>query len=170
MANELIAQVSPRDMEPLNGPLRQTNVVQIASTVGLRVPKSDTNGYTFPLIFPGSLTMGTGITVKFLLVDDGNDSADLGSVAVFGVTAKKIASGSDTFAIATSGGTEQTANVTLSSTAGVAVIGTITVANAALDSAGVGDVAFLRFRRIGSNTSDTCNGPVVVPLVYVYNT
>lgn len=170
MASELIAQFGPRSLEHLNGPLRQTDVVQVANMVGLRVAKSDTSGYTTPLIFPGSLTMGTGITVKFLVVDDGNSASDLGKVAVFGVTVKKIVSGSDTFVIATAGGTEQTTSVTLDATAGEAVVGTIAVANADLDSAGVGDVAFLRFRRIGTSTSDTCNGPVVVPLVYVYNT
>src|SRR5262245_44670312 len=166
MATELVDQVKPKDLMPLNGIPSFPRL--IASNSGPAVPlrKGDTNGYSFLLTIPANLTIATGLTFKLDTVDDGKDAGDLGKVIVRGVTWRKVASGTDNLDIATGAGTEQTSNVTMNATSGVVVTTSIAVANANLGSAGAGDRVEVRVRRIGTSASDTCNGQALLCGVY----
>lgn len=171
MATEFVESLRVADLTPLSGNYGDNSTVQVGSLRGRRLLKSDTKGYAGSLVIPANLTMGTGLTFKALLVDDGKNAADLGLVVRLGFTVKKIAPGTDTLDIAVSAGTEQTVDVTLNATAGVAVAATLAIAAANLDSAAVGDRVLVRIRRVGTASQDTCLGEVMLAdPVYVFNT
>lgn len=170
MANEAVFHIRPRDLCRLNGPIDDFDAAYSNDHAGVRLAKGDTRGYTYIGTIPANLTMGTGMTFSFVTSDDGKLAADLGKAVVLGITVKKLASGSDTLEIATSAGTEQTLTITNDSTSGEVVLSTKAIANANLDSAGVGDTVLIRIRRLGANSSDTAFGPLLLHDVYVFNT
>lgn len=137
----------------------------------LALPKNKAAA-TFDLLFkiPGNATLTTGLKVEVLLVDDGSRASDLSKVVRLGAAAKKIVAGTDTLDLSTGAGTEATADVTLDETTGVPVLGTISIANANLDSAAAGDWIGIRFRRIADHANDTATGRVLCsgPAVYAY--
>jgi hypothetical protein len=147
-------------------------LVAIAGSIrGLAFPKNAITAppvYTDVIKIPGNATLTTGVKFDLVCTDDGKNANDLGLVAVLGVTVKKLVSGTDTFDVTASGGAEVTANVTLAATTNVATILTISVPTASLDSAAAGDTIVVRFRRVGSNASDTLKGRVVVASITAY--
>jgi hypothetical protein len=170
MANEFVAVLRPKDFLPLNGSLGDSNVGIRGSNAGLRLLKSDAQGFTTVGVINAEHTVSTGVTLSLGVVDDGTDADDLGKVVRLGVTVKKLVSGSDTLDIATNAGTEQTVDVTLDATAGEIVLGSLAIANANLDSTGAGDTFMMRVRRVGSASQDTCRGTALLTHVYVRNT
>lgn len=137
---------------------------------GLPLPKLADQGYVCVSNIPGSLTVGTGLTLKVLLVDDGKSAHDLGKVVRIGITPKRLVGGADTFDLDTNAATETTVDVTLDATSGECVVGTATIANAALDSLLVNYLFGLRVRRIGNHANDTCQGRVILMCITISNT
>lgn len=171
MANEYVDLIRPRDLVRLNGSPVTSNDLEVSgSGAGVRLLKSDAAGFSFVTVIPGSLTVGTGVTLSLGVTDDGADAADLGKVVRLGVTVKKLASGSDSLAIGTGAGTEQTVDVMLDATSGEITLGALAIANANLDSAGAGDTALVRVRRIGTHANDTCQGTALLTHVAIKNT
>jgi hypothetical protein len=169
--NEMVAVLRPRDFYRLNGGYPDDScLVQRGSVAGLRLLKSDTQGFTAVTAINAEHTMGTGLTLSIGVLDDGTDAADLGRVVRLGVTVKTLATGADTLDIATSAATEQTVDVTLDATAGEIVLASLAIANANLDSAAVGSTILIRVRRIGAASQDTCQGTAVLTHVYIRNT
>ena len=166
MANELIASWGPADLR------RNTSVGYDSrlsrSQVGdgafdaIAFPKNDNIACLDVVRIPGNATLTTGIKVDLVCIDDGKEAFDLGKDAKFAVTVKKLVSGTDTLDVTASGGTETAGTVTLAATSGVVKTLTISVPNAALDSAAAGDTIAIRFRRLGSDAADTLQGRVLV--------
>ena len=172
MANEMIAVLRPKDFFRLNGEPSQNpySLTPGGDMGGLRLLKSDSKGFTAVCVINAEHTVGTGITLKIGVTDDGADSDDLGKVIRLGITVKKLASGTDDFDIDSAAGTEQTVDITLDATSGQVVEGAKAIANANLDSAGAGDTFLMRVRRIGDASQDTCQGTAVLTHVYIRNT
>lgn len=188
MASELVASLGPLDFQ------RETDLGNDPSVVvclspgegnpggspagdirGLSLPKYvrgslTAYGYTTAFRIPGNLTMGTGLTFKIYVSDDGQNAIDLGTVIVLGVTLKRLAANA-TLDVDTGGATEQTVNITLSSTSAGVAIGSLAIASANLPtSLAVGDLVLMRIRRVGTSTSDTCPGRALCYRVEVQNT
>lgn len=171
MAAEVAAFVLDLQRETSAGNDPSINVFPCGTVRCHSLPKNKAAA-TFDLLFkiPGNATLTTGLKVEVLLTDDGSRASDLGKVVRLGAAAKKIVGGTDNLDLSTGAGTEATADVTLNSTSGVAVIGTISITNANLDSAAAGDWIGIRFRRIADHANDTATGRVVCsgPAVYAY--
>lgn len=189
MAGELIAQLDPgawfRETSVGYEPTFMTTIVGAQSVAAGGSPGgnmraltankfsvSGVNAEYYNTIFeiPTSLTIATGITVKLRVVDDGKNSADLGLVVKFGITAFNVDSASFKDDFSAAGGTEQTGTVTLSSTSGIPATLSIAIANAQLASAGAGNAVALRLRRLGTDAADTCPNRVCVLFGHVKNT
>jgi hypothetical protein len=170
MANEFIDILRPKDFYRANGSMHDDGLAVTGSVAALRLAKSDTAGFFAVCNVPGSLTQGTGHTYVLHVCDDGADASDLGKVVRLGITVKELLTGADTLAIGTSGATEVAVDVTLDATTGELVVSSNAIANASLDSIGVGDSFLLRIRRIGTHANDTCQGPVLLTHVVVKNT
>ncbi len=168
MANEYEASLRPRDFWRTNGPITTNDVGPSGAVAGLRLLKSDLTGYT--AVFRATSTaIGTGLTVKILIVDDGKDSNDLGKVVRLGAAVKLIASGTDD--LTTTGiGTEVEASGTLDATSGQAVEVSIALTAAEADSIAALGWGMLRIRRIGTAATDTCKGTALLLAVEVINT
>jgi hypothetical protein len=135
---------------------------------GYSFPRNANQGFTAFLKIPGNATLTTGVKVDLLVTDDGSDPSDLGKAAVFGVSVKKITSGTSTADPTASAGTEQKATVTLNGTSGVFVVGTVTIAAANLNSAAAGDWIAVRIRRIATDAADLLTGRVLVAGIAAY--
>jgi hypothetical protein len=170
VANEFVDVLRPRDLFRENGLPDEIALVQTGDLFGVSMRKIATEGYTAVSRIPGSLTVGTGLTFEAMIVDDGVNSADLGKVVRLGITVKKLVGGTDDGDLDSGAATEATADVTLDATTGQVVIGSIAIANAALDSVGAGDAFAVRLRRIGTHANDTCQGRVVLLGLQVKNT
>lgn len=170
MANEFIQVLRPLDLIPLQGSERDAQLVTSGTARGRRLLKSDDDGFSAIVVPPAENTQGTGWTLSIGVVDDGADSDDLGKVVRLGVTVKLLATGADTLVVTTAGSAEATVDVTLDATSGEIVLAALAIANAALDSVGVGNTALVRIRRIGSHANDTCKGTAILTHVYIRNT
>jgi hypothetical protein len=172
MALEFVDMLRPRDFYRENsaGYSTEFTFAPTGDVGGLPLPKFADQGYTAISNIPGSLTVSTGLTLKIALVDDGTSAHDLGKVVRVGITPRRVVSGADKLDLDADAATETTADVTLDATTGEVVIGTITIANAALDSTVVNNMFALRVRRIGSHANDTCQGRVVFLGLVVSNT
>jgi hypothetical protein len=150
----------------------QMQVLPNGTARGIAFPKITTGnftalGYVGIFTIAPSFTMTTGITIYVNSTDDGTIAADLGNTWVLGVTAMKVTAHNTTFG----GGTEVTSTVTNSGTSGVLVQTAVALANASLNGAGAGDTIALRFRRVGSSTSDLVLGRVLItPSILVTDT
>src|SRR4051812_18502242 len=122
---------------------------------GLPCPKLATVAYNAISRIPGSLTVGTGLTFTVYVSDDGSTASDLGLVVRYGITVKRIVSGTDTLDLDTGAATEATTDITLAATTGIVKTGSIAIANAALDSVVTGNHFAVRVRRIGTHANDT---------------
>jgi hypothetical protein len=153
-----------------------TSGVPAGDIRGLSLPKYKTSGqqaygYTATFRIPANLTMGTGLTFKVYLTDDGSNSVDLGKNISFGITLKRLAANA-TDDVDVSAAAEVITACTLSSgTAGVSIT-SIAIATASLPtSTAVGDLLLIRVRRKGSDsTNDTCSGRVILLRVEAQNT
>jgi hypothetical protein len=170
MSAELVAQCPPRvwDRQSAAGYTASNNAVQVSDMVGLRLNKLATDGYVTTFQIPGNLTVGTGITFYFEVVDNGEFSSDPGLVLQLGVTVLLLGSGDQP--LFSTGGTEQTVNITTQSTAGNITQATLAVANANLDSAVAGSLIAVRVRRIGTAAADTMQGSAILLTCTVKNT
>lgn len=172
MANAVgkIASFSPIEVLRGNGPVEMIDLGPSKSVYGLRALKGDEKGWYRVLRIPDEYIVGTGYTLRLLVTDDGKDTNDLGKVAVFGFNVKLIASGTDNLDFATGAGTETTGTVTLNATSQVCVELALAITKANADGADAGGWALVRFRRIGSNASDTCRGTVLIVGSHLENT
>lgn len=140
---------------------------------GLSLRDIDTDAYDFFLTIPTDATVGTGLTFRLFLCDDGDaltpPVASFATIQI-GLTVKKIVSGTDTSDMSTAAGAEKTSDIALSTTAKVMTVSDFAVANADLDSAGAGDNVMIRLRRIGSAATDTFRGRAVLAHLTVFNT
>jgi hypothetical protein len=173
MAAELVADLNIGNAykETAVGYNPWARAVALGDMCGLRLHKTDANGYVWTFTIPGSLTMATGLTLTFTtcLQDVPDFAADVGKVVRLGVTFKRLADG-ETTDIDTAAATEQTKDITLDATAGKVDVATLAVAAANLDSAVVGDRVAVRVRRIGSHANDTAQGSIVLLGIGVANT
>src|SRR5262245_61891573 len=161
MANEFVAELRPIDFfrEASAGYNPWSSSMLSGDLRGLRLNKIDTCAYNAVFVIPGSLTMATGLTLTFMVVNcEPPEYADeLGKVLRLGVTFKRMADAESTD-IDTGAATEQTKDITLDATAGNVDVSTLAVGTANLDSAVVGDAVAVRIRRIGSASQDTLKG------------
>lgn len=113
---------------------------------------------------PAAVALGTGLTFKLIVCDDGTNSADLGLVARLTVTPFNLsASGAlIDWSVSGSKGTATSGNVTLSSTSGNPVILSIAIVAANLASLAATDILGVRINRAGTNSADTCNGSIIL--------
>ena len=153
--------VAPQRFVTENGSLTMSPLRVVGGVAGFAMAKQDNSGFQFTTRVPTNGTpLSTGLTFQVLLVDDPNNS-DPGKVARFGVTVKKLASGTDDLT-QTGAGTETAGNATMNATSGVVTALSLAVTTANADSPSAGDLLLVRIRRIGSNAADTHRG---VPLV-----
>jgi len=181
MSSELVASLGPNDFirESSLGNDTSVQVINPYGTAGdlrgislpkLTNPNIAVKGYIASFRIPANITMGTGLTFKIYLSDDGVFAADLGLKVEVGVTVKRLAA-DETTDIDMAAGTEQLVAVTLSSTAGGVAIGSLAIASANLDSAAVGDLVMIRVRRKGTDTTnDTAQGRAILWRIEVQNT
>lgn len=171
MAGELVDSVRPRDLFRLNGAsINDVDLVTRISMGGVRMPKSDVKGFSFVTTIPANITMATGLTFYWDLVDDGTDATDPGLAVRIGITVKKLNTGTATTDITVGAGTEQLKTSTLISTAGQILQDSLAIANANLNSAAVGDQILVRFRRLGTDAADTMLNAPLLFNIYVKNT
>jgi hypothetical protein len=168
MASEYEASLRPRDFMRTNGPLTTNDLGATGIYAGLRLLKSDVTGFT-ALIRLTSTAVGTGLTFKLLIVDDGKDSSDLGKVVRLAVAVKLIATGTDDLT-ATGIGTEVEASGTLDATTGQAVEVSIALTQAEADAIAALGWGLVRVRRIGTAATDTCLGTVLLLGCEIINT
>ncbi len=175
MATEFVASLGPNDLmrETSLGSDPQLVLVQSGDLRGVSFPKfinsnNKVYGYTGAFRIPANLTMSTGLTFKAYFTDDQTDAADLGKKIYIGTTVKRLIN-DETTDLDTGGSSEVLTEITLSSTAGGIVVGSIALT--AIDSLAVGELCLVRFRRKGSDTThDTCPGRVILLRVDVGNT
>jgi hypothetical protein len=177
MAGELITQFGPQDLfrESVLGYSLPNQSCLVGGVRGVSFQKliqaQLKEYYNLTVIVPAAAGLATGITVVLQLVDDGQNSADLGLVARFGIQAANFsAAGALVDWSAGEGAAEVAGNATLSSTSLNPVLLSIAIANANLNSIAAGNILGLRIRRIGDNAADTAPGRVVCLGGFVKNT
>jgi hypothetical protein len=173
MSAELVAQLPPRvwDRASATGYTPSNNVVtgKISTDLfGLRLNKLSIDPYVTTFQIPGNLTMATGLTFYFDVVDNGEFPGDPGLVIQLGVSVLTLGSG--IAPLFSAGGTEQTVNLTMQSTSGQMTQGTLAIALANLNSAAVGSIVAVKLRRIGTATADTMQGSAILLTCTVKNT
>ena len=168
MASEYELSLRPRDFLRTNGPITTNDLAPSGVLAGLRLLKSDTTGYVALFRTTGT-AIGTGLTAKILITDDGSSSVDLGKVVRLGVAVKALASGTDN-ATLTGVGTEVEASGTLNATSGIVVEVSIALTAAEADSIAALGWGIIRVRRIGTAATDTCQGTALLLGVEVINT
>jgi hypothetical protein len=181
MSAELVAQLPPRvwDRQTAAGYNTWANAVTgkiNTDLFGLRLNKLNTvpaantpyDGYVTTFQIPGNLTMGTGLTFYFDVVDNAEFQSDPGLVIQLGVTVLLLGAG--VAPLFSGGGTEQTVNITMNATSGDMAQGTLAIASANLNGAVVGSVVAVRLRRIGTATADTMQGSAILLACAVKNT
>lgn len=104
--------------------------------------------------------LATGITVEFL-VEDSVERPGAGLDAFFGISVKKLVSGTDTGS-STGFSTEVTQAVTLNATAGIVTVATKAIATADADAIAAGSWAIVQIRRLTDHASDTHTGDVIL--------
>jgi hypothetical protein len=159
--DESIVLVAPTS----GGSLMGVSLNKYINAVNRRVP-----GYVFAFRIPLGITLTTGIDVVVYVGDDGASSFDLGKKVYVGLTFKRL-SANENLSIDSGAGAEQLVSITLSSTAGGLAIGSLSVLNAALDGAVVGDLVLCRVRRRGTDvTNDTAGGRALLYGLAAVNT
>jgi hypothetical protein len=120
--------------------------------------------YNAMFILPTLVALGTGLTHRLILTDDGQNSADLGTVVRIGITPFNLSTALTVvdWSLAASQGTETFANVTLGATTGIPVIASIPIVVANLASLAAGSIYGMRIRRVGDNAADTCANRVIL--------
>lgn len=139
---------------PANSP------IPVGVSGGLGYNKLADAGAVWVARLPATASFATGATFSLMVADDVNNS-DPGKVARFAITVKTLATGTDTVTTA-GGGTETAVDLTLPSTAGVVLVGSVAIVAANMDSAAAGSWVLIRVRRIGTHANDTHRGRVVL--------
>jgi len=117
---------------------------------------------------PATAALATGASFALLVADDTNNPGP-GLIARFGISVKKLTSGTDS--LNTTGfGTEATVDLTLPATPGIVLIGAAAILVAAMDGAAASDWVMIRVRRLGTAVQDTHRGRVVLLGVDVRDT
>jgi hypothetical protein len=173
-AGSVLAQFTPADLFretsvgyqlPYQSALYATNN---GASRGLPFPKfistQLTEYYNGMWFTPALIALGTGLTHKLILCDDGTDANDLGKVVRIGITPFNLSTALSVidWSLAASKGTETFVNVTLASTTGLPVLGTVAIVTANLASLAAGSIYGMRIRRVGDNAADTCNGRILL--------
>jgi hypothetical protein len=173
-AGSLLTQINPSDLFretsvgynlPSQSALYQT---ANGASRGLSMPKLIAaqliEYYNGIWTLPTLVAVGTGLTHKLILTDDGTDASDLGKVVRIGITPYNLSTALSVFdfSLAASKGTETFANITLGATTGLPVVGSIAIVAANLASLAAGNIYGIRIRRVGDNAADTCNGRVLL--------
>lgn len=143
---------------PVGSPANTPVSVGLANGLGYN-PRVD-SGAVWVARLPATAAFATGATFSLMVADDVNNP-DPGKVARFAITVKTLASGTDSIT-ATGGGTETAADLTLPSTAGVVLTGSIAIVTANMDGAAAGSWVLIRVRRLGTHANDTHRGRVVL--------
>jgi hypothetical protein len=174
MAGEILAQFNASDLfrETSKGyeTTAQTAVYQTnaGASRGLSLQKFISaqlkeyyNGQWF---VPAAVALVTGLTFKFMLVDDGTNAADLGSVIQLEVTPFNLSTALSVvdWSLAASKGTPTTVNVTLGATTGLPILASVAIADAGLAGLAAGGIFGMRLRRIGDAAADTCQGRAIL--------
>jgi hypothetical protein len=170
MAGELLAQFNASDLfretstgykteaatglyQTNNGAMRGLSLQKLISAQ----LKEYYNGVWF---VPAAVALVTGLTFKFIVTDDGTNPADLGTVIQLEVTPFNLSTALSVadWSLPASKGTATTVNITLGSTTGLPVLGSLAIANAGLASLAAGSMFGMRLRRVGDAAADTCQG------------
>ncbi len=119
--------------------------------------------YNAIYVLPTLVALGTGLTFRFIITDDGQNAADLGTVVRLEVTPYNLSTALSVadFSLAASKGTATQASVTLGATTGLPVIGSIAIVAANLASLAAGSILGVRLRRAGEASTDTCANRVL---------
>ena len=177
MANEACASLNPADGCAENRGAPSGTLTGYESGMSLsgygagslfRHGASDT--ILFLIRVGSAVSLATGLTLEFAIVDEPS-APTAGLVSVWGVTYAPVASGTtlyDETVFASS--TEDTVNVTMASTVGAITIASKAAVVAHMNSLAAGNWAMVRFRRLGSNGSDTDTARVTLFGLDVRNT
>jgi hypothetical protein len=162
--------IDPKSLIPINGIFNEVPLVLSGVFAGVPLPKSDTVGYVFESRIPTTGTpLSTGLTFSIPVVDDPGNP-DVGKVVRLGITVKRLVGGTSDYSLA-SAATEVFATVTTNATAGVIVLSSVAIANAALPaSLAAGDRFLVQIRRNGTNVADTHQGRVLLGKITVSDT
>jgi hypothetical protein len=159
---EQFDHVRAGDLSPLGGLVSQFSnrfAVSAGGLIGRPLGKND--GYQFLVRIPALGTpVTTGLTFTLLRVDEASNG-DASKVIRVGITAKLLASGTDTLT-QTGASAEAEADLTSDATVGEATATDIAVATAALDVVAAGVWLLVQVRRIGTHANDTHSGRVIL--------
>lgn len=161
------ADLKPINFIAANGPSLIPQLVPVGSYAGLPLAKLDTQSYVAEIRAVAGLA--TGLTIQTGLVEDAANG-DPGRVVRLGITIKVLASGTDTYDLATGAATEVTADVTMDATSGEVVLTSTAITAANADNIAAGARALIAIRRIGSHANDTHRGRVILTSVTVRDT
>lgn len=167
---EQFDHIRAADLSPLAG-LVSLFTARFAQSAGglLGRPLAKGDGYQFLVRIPALGTpVATGLTFTFLLVDEANN-ADAGKVIRLGITAKLLATGTDT-TLQTGASAEAEADATSDATAGEVTAVSVAVATAALDAVAASSWLLVQVRRIGTHANDTHSGRVIILGITVRDT
>lgn len=162
------AFLQPKDFNAVNGSTPFPQLVQVSPGIwGLPMAKLDTQYYVAE--FRAVAGLVTGLTIQTAICEDPNTTnTDAGKVVRLGVNFKKLGTGADTYDYTTSAGTEAEFSVTCDATSGEVVLTSTACTNT--DSLAAGDRGLIIIRRIGSSSSDTHKGRVVLMGVTIRDT
>lgn len=120
--------------------------------------------YNLIVYVPAAVAIGTGLTFKLIIVDDGQNSADLGLVVRLEVTPFNLSTALSVvdWSLAASKGTATQASVTLGATTGLPVVASVAIVAANLASLAATDILGVRIRRVGDAATDTCANRVIL--------
>lgn len=163
------AFLQAKDFNAVNGSTPFPQLVQVSPGIwGLPLNKLDTQYYVAE--FRAVAGLATGLTIQTAIVEDPNTTGntDAGKVVRLGVNFKNLATGADTYDYTTSAGTEAEFSVTCDATSGEIVLTSTACTNT--DSIAAGGRGLIIIRRIGSSSSDTHKGRVVLMGVSIRDT
>lgn len=139
---------------------------------GCNMPPGVISSTLFVFRVPNAVALATGLTIEFIVADDPLNCPGGGGLhAVFDFIIAPITSGTTLFdesGLASS--TLDSVTLTMASTPGAMTKGTITAVVAHMNSLAAGNWAIGRFRRNGSNASDTDTNALRLVGVDIRNT
>src|SRR6185503_17539715 len=176
MANEHLGHLIPlmggssSAGSPSGGVGDPFGTVQVGNLRGIGFRPKVVGSVYYAVRLPTAVAVGTGLSFQLLLADDPNN-ASAGKVCKFGVTVSPLTSDTSTLDDTTlASSTEDSASITMPSTANAVHVATITQVVAHENSLAAGNWALVRIRRLGSNSAETHTGTVVLLGVHAYNT
>lgn len=158
-----------RDFIPESGSTVQAigppnSLVTVNNCQGIAFPAGKTCGVVAVKRLPATAALATGLTLKLLLAADPANPGTVSTNVVMGFNAGMLGATTAYYPTDLTGlGTEATATITLASTAGKTIAGSIAIVTANLGGGLVADTfGIFRIRRLGANSSDTFPGRVVL--------